>query len=110
VDAALYAQAYRTVGLPRLRERQIVLIGKVGAGLGGAVRKPGIGALLKLARGPARAAGLAELQAFLEHGFDAFAGLGDVADFLADIQRGEREVARRLFAGDPEPFGLAAAD
>jgi hypothetical protein len=110
VDAALYAQAYRQVGLPRLRERQIVLIGRVGAGLGGAVRKPGIGALLKLARGPARAAGLAELQAFLEHGFDAFARLGDVDAFLADIQRGERDIARRLFAGDPDPFGLAAVD
>ncbi|MCJ0824675.1 hypothetical protein MQC88_01655 [Luteimonas sp. 50] len=104
VDAALYAQAYRAVGLPRLRLRQIVLIGKVGAGLGAAVRKPGIRMLLKLARGPARAAGLAELQLFLEHGFDAFARLGNVDAFLADIERGERDVMRRVFAGDPDPF------
>jgi hypothetical protein len=90
--------------LPRLRERQIVLIGRVGAGLGGAVRKPGIGALLKLARGPARAAGLAELQAFLEHGFDAFAQLGDIDGFLGDIDRSERAISGRLFAGDADPF------
>lgn len=108
LDAVAYAQAYRAVGLPRLRERQIALIGRVGHGLGAAVAKPGIGALLRLARGPARAAGLAELQVFLERGFEAFAGLGDVDAFLAEIQRGERELARRLFRADPDPFEPAA--
>ncbi len=104
LDAALYAQAYRAVGLPRLRTRQIDLIRDVGNGLAGAVRKPGIVTLLRLSRTPAKAAGLGELQGFLERGFDAFAQLGEVEVFLDEIERSERGIARRLFAGDPAPF------
>jgi len=104
LDVALYARAYREVGLPRLRARQIALIDDVGDGLAAALRMPGIGALLRLSRLPARAAGLGELQGFLERGFEAFAGLGDAAAFLADIRRKETEVMQRLFAGDPDPF------
>lgn len=104
LDADLYAQAYRITGLPRLRGHQIDLIARVGNGLGRAVRVPGIAMLLKLSRGPARAAGLAELQGFLERGFAAFGQLGDVRGFIAEIEQDERDVARRLFANDPDPF------
>lgn len=104
IDDALYARAYREVGLPRLRARQIALICEVGNGLAAALRMPGIGTLLRLSRLPARAAGLGELQGFLERGFEAFAGLGDARAFLDDIRRSETEVMRRLFAGEPSPF------
>lgn len=104
LDAALYAQAYRRVGHPRLRARQIELIGRVGTSLGAALRMPGVGALLALSRLPARAAGLGELQSFLERGYAAFAELGDIRGFLADIERNEQQVMRRLFVGDPDPF------
>lgn len=104
LDAALYAQAYRDCGLPRLRGHQIDLIARVGNGLGRAVRMPGVSTLLKLSRGPAKAAGLAELQGFLERGFAAFGQLGDVREFIAEIEGDEREIARRLFEGDPDPF------
>ena len=53
----------------------------------------------------ARAAGLDALQSFLERGCTAFAGLGDVADFLGDIRRSETAAMQRLFAGHPDPFG-----
>jgi hypothetical protein len=104
LDDALYARAYREVGLPRLRAHQIDLIVVAGYGLGHALRSRGVSALLTMLRGPARAAGFGELQTFLERGFGAYAKLDDVADFIADIERSEREVARRLFAGHPEPF------
>ncbi|MET4727529.1 hypothetical protein ABIE09_001323 [Lysobacter enzymogenes] len=104
LDGALYAQAYRACGLPRLREHQIGLIENVGLGLGKAVRMPGILTLLKLSRGPAKAAGLAELQGFLERGFAAFAQLGDVREFIAEIGSDERDIAQRLFDSDPDPF------
>lgn len=104
LDAALYAQAYRKVGHPRLRARQIALIGQVGTTLGSALRMPGIGTLLKLSRVPARAAGLGELQSFLERGYAAFAELGDIRSFLDDIGDNETRVMERLFAGDPDPF------
>ena len=105
LDAALYAQAYRKVGHRRARTLQIELIGEVGAGLAAALQMPGVGGLLRLSLLPARAAGLGELQSFLERGFSAFAQLGDAGAFLAAIERSERQVMERLFAGDPDPFG-----
>lgn len=105
IDVDLYAAAYRRVGLPRLRARQIALIGEVGEGLAAALKMPGVGTLLVLSRLPARAAGLGELQVFLERGYAAFAGLGDARAFLADIRDNETRVMRRLFAGEPDPFG-----
>lgn len=104
LDAALYAKAYREVGHERLRTHQIDLIAGVGVGLTRAVRTPGVWMLLRLSRGPAKASGLGELQGFLERGFAAFSALGDGKRFVADIEAEERETARKLFAGDPDPF------
>lgn len=106
LDLERYARAYREAGLPRLRRRQIDLIIEVGEALDDAVRHPMLGRVLKLSRLPARAAGLSDLQQFLERGFAAFAELGGAADFLGAIERQEREVSRRLFAGHPAPFDL----
>ena len=104
LDEALFARAYREIGLPRLRARQVALIDEVGHGLAAALHMPGVGALLVLSRIPARAAGLADLQGFLERGFAAFAELGDVAAFLVEIRDIETRVMQRLFAGHPQPF------
>src|SRR3546814_10378999 len=57
LDAALYAEAYREVGLPRLRSHQIALIRSVGRGFGKALKLPGVAALLAFSRGPAKLAG-----------------------------------------------------
>lgn len=100
-----YGQAYRATGCPRLRRHQIELILGVGWTLDAAVRKHGVFKLLRASRLPARAAGLSELQGFLERGFGAFEALGGAGDFLGAIGRREREASRRLFAGDPDPFG-----
>lgn len=105
LDEALYAQAYRRVGRPRLRAHQIDLIARLGVGLAKAVKMRGVLTLLKLSRGPAKATGLGELQGFLERGFAAFSALGDGKTFVRDIEQAEREASRRLFAGDPAPFG-----
>lgn len=104
LDDALYARAYREAGGKPRRARQIALIGAVGNGLAAAMRTRGVATLLALARGPARAAGLSELQGFLERGFGAFGRLGDARGFIAEIVSDEKRVSRRLFAGDPDPF------
>jgi hypothetical protein len=104
LDATLYGKAYRNVGHARLRTHQIDLISRVGVGLARAVKTPGVAMLLRLSRGPAKASGLGELQGFLERGFEAFSALGDGRAFVADIEKSERLVAKRLFAGDPDPF------
>jgi hypothetical protein len=103
LDDVLYGEAYRASGLPRLRSYQIDLISRVGTDLGRGLKLPGVGMLLKLSRGPAKAAGLAELQGFLERGVDAFAQLGEPEAFIAEIERDERALSRRLFAGEPRP-------
>lgn len=108
LDDALYAQAYREVGAKARRARQIALIGEVGKGLATALRNRSIGTLLKIARGPARAAGLAALQGFLERGYAAFAALADADGFIDGIVRDEQRVSRRLYAGDPDPFAPSA--
>jgi hypothetical protein len=104
LDDELYGRAYREVGLQRLRGHQVDLIVVAGYGLGHALRTRGVSTLLSVLRGPARAAGFGELQSFLERGFGAYAELDDVGAFIADIERSEREIARRLFASHPEPF------
>ena len=105
ITVARYAAAYRRVGKPRLRQRQIGLIVDVGRLLDRAVRKPWLWRLLKVSRLPAKAAGLGELQSFLERGFSAFAALGGAQPFLGAIAEREREVSRRLFVDAPDPFG-----
>jgi hypothetical protein len=105
IDIQSYARAYRRVGLPRLRRVQIALIGRLGHGLDAAVRKPALGRLLKLSRVPARAAGLGELQSFLERGFAAFSTLDRPAAFVDGVVTRELDVSRKLFAGTPDPFG-----
>ena len=107
LDEGLYARAYRDVGLPRLRARQINLIHRVGVGFGRALKLPGVTALLAFSRGPAKLAGLSELQGFLERGVAAFEQLGDTAAFVADIERAERRALERLFADKPDPFGFS---
>ncbi|MFN8768263.1 MAG: FFLEELY motif protein [Lysobacteraceae bacterium] len=104
LDQDRYGMVYRDCGLPRVRARQIALIVAVGRNLDAAVRRHGVHRILKASRLPARAAGLSELQGFLERGFDAFERLGGADRFLERIRWGEMEASRRLFAADPSPF------
>ena len=104
LDDTRYGEIYRETGLPRLRRRQIGLIVAVGRSLDAAVKRHGVHRILRASRLPARAAGLSELQGFLERGFDAFAQLGGADRFLERVARGEGEVSRRLFAAHPRPF------
>jgi hypothetical protein len=106
LDEDSYAAAYRAVGKRRIREHQIALILRVGATLDHAVHKPWIPRLLRASRLPAKLAGLAELQRFLERGFDAFRALRGADEFLGAIAARERETSRRLFAAERAPFDL----
>lgn len=103
-----YADAYRAAGRRRDRERQIALTGEIGEYLDGVVRKPMVRALVKLARGPAHAAGFGLLQEFLERGLDAFEAMHGAGHFLATVREREQRAMDRLFAGEPDPFGFAA--
>lgn len=104
VTEASYGRAYREAGTRTQRQRQIELIDEVGKRLDVLVVKPFIYATLKLMRGPARLAGLDDLQVFLEHGFEAFRHMGGAVEFLATIAERENRILSRLFSGHPSPF------
>lgn len=104
VSAETYAQAYRACGNPHERARQIELVAEIGHELDRLSRKPMLAAAIELMRVPAHAAGLGELHDFLEHGFKAFRHMAGAEEFLATIDRRERLLSQRLFAGEPDPF------
>jgi hypothetical protein len=104
ITEASYARAYRKAGTRAERMRQIELIDEVGRRLDALVVKPWLFATLKLMRGPAKLAGLQDLQAFLERGFEAFHCMGGADHFLATIDSRETLVLNRLFSGHPSPF------
>ena len=99
VDAAAYAGAYRAAGRPGDRERQIALIGTIGGLLDGLAPHPEVGLAIRLARGPAHAAGYGQLHDFLERGYHAFRKMDGADEFLATIDRRERALMDDLFAG-----------
>lgn len=101
VDAAAYVRAWQRCGQPAQREAQIALILRVGTDLDRLTRNRLLRHTLRLMRGPARAAGLAALQRFLESGFDTFRAMGGADEFLGDIGRRERALAAALFTIDP---------
>lgn len=99
LDEASYASAYREVGERQARLEQIRLIGETGAALDAVARKPLLRGLLKMMRGPAQAAGLGELHAFLFRGFEAFRSLRDTDAFLDTIVTREGALSLALFDG-----------
>lgn len=108
ITVARYAQAYREAGRRDERERQIALTSEIGEYLDGVVRKPMVRGLVRIARGPAHAAGFGLLQEFLERGLDAFEAMHGAKDFLATIRAREERAMAKLYAGDPDPFDFGA--
>lgn len=102
ISQAAYAQAWRRVGQMPAREQQLVWVVDIGLSLEGQAKRPVLRQTLRWMRGPAHAAGLAELQAFLEAGLSAFGQLPSAREFLDTISRRERELAAALFAGQEE--------
>jgi hypothetical protein len=107
IDAAAYGRAWRTVGRPEGRARQIALMLQVGDALDRYTRMPLLRQTLRLMRRPARAMQLEALQGFLERGFDTFREMSGAREFLDMIAQRERTLADRLFAG--EDVSLATA-
>lgn len=99
-----YCRAFRRAGRLPDRRRQIDLIGEVGTALDHAVGKPLVRSALAMMRMPARAAGLGELQTFLERGFAAFRRMRGAEAFLATIRERETAIVDAIFGGANAPF------
>ena len=109
VNEASYLKAFRAVGRRDDRLRQVVLMQAVGEGLDRMVKKPLIFSTLKMLRGPARVAGLAEMQQFLEAGFGAFRHMGGADYFLSTIASRESILIGRILDGEAQPFSVMEA-
>jgi hypothetical protein len=104
-----YANAYRAVGRPDARQRQIDLVVRIGTDLGRLVAFPLIGLTLRVAHAPAHLAGFGALQDFLERGFTAFRRLGDARVLVQAVQARETALMHRLFGGADDPFGSGSS-
>jgi hypothetical protein len=100
LQAQDYVAAWQATGRPADRERQIELTLDIGRALDHYTRSRFIRTTLRVMRRPAKAAGLAALQNFLESGFQAFAAMGGASEFLAWIDDREHALASTLF--DPD--------
>lgn len=99
IDAAAYAEAYRSVGRHASRLRQIQLIVDTGEALEALARRPWVAGALTLMKGPAHLAGLGELHEFLERGFTTFKRMGKASQFLERIEAEETAQMQRWLAG-----------
>ena len=106
LDMSSYCEVYRACSDRPGRERQILLIRKLGYDLDRLERKPLVNTLVRLLRGPAHAAGFGKLQEFLESGLGSFRAMDDVAYFNETIYEREWDSMERLFAGEEKPFGF----
>lgn len=97
VDAASYIEAWQATGQPALRSAQIELTLDVARSLDSLTRKLLLRNGLRLMRPAARAAGLGELQRFLERGFDTFRAMNGAREFVEIVESRERALGAALF-------------
>lgn len=105
IRATDYVRAWHATGRPEDRAQQIALTLQVGQALDRFTRNPVLRHSLRVMRGPAKAAGLAALQAFLERGFDTFRAMRGAEAFLEEVKRREEALMHRLF--EPEAVAIA---
>jgi hypothetical protein len=110
-DADSYASAWRVVGEPALRARQLAIVGEIGHALDSLVQLPLIGLTLRAMKGPAALADLSELHEFLLRGYTAFRALRGAEAFLTIVDERESAFLRAQFgaAGAGEGSGGSPA-
>jgi hypothetical protein len=98
VDAMAYVLCWQHTGRAGDRQLQIDLTLDVGRALERYTRNPVLRGALRMMRRPAQAAGLGELQRFLESGFDTFGAMKGAAEFLDTVRDREQALSAALFA------------
>jgi hypothetical protein len=101
ITEASYAEANREAVTRAEREHQVGLIDAVAERLDALVSKPLVGGTLQLMRAPARAAGLADLQDFLERGFASFRAMKGSTEFMAALREREGAIVNAIFSESP---------
>lgn len=104
-----YALAWDSVGTRADRQRQVQTVLQIGQELAEFTKKRGLRLLLKMMRKPAKLAGVAAFQAFLESGFDNFSSIarhqGNIEYFLQTIKTRESAWLAQMYqdAGPGNP-------
>ena len=106
IDAESYLQAFRTLGTIDLRMRQLALTEMLLENIDRYINSKVIFGAFKLAKGPARAAGLTHLYAFMDKGFCALKSLGSSSHFMKTILENERSFIHNVFNAIPDPYQL----
>ena len=101
-----YLRAWQASGRAADREEQIRLTLALAGQLDRLTRNLLVRKSLQLMRRPAQAAGLADLQQFLERGFATFQAMRGAAEFITTIQMREEALAAALFSGSSDVSGL----
>jgi hypothetical protein len=110
ITAIAYAKAWRATGCPVDRKRQIDLTLVVSDRLDGFTRSLLVRNSLRLMRRPAQAAGLGELQRFLESGFNTFKSMNGAVEFKALIREREQALGVQLFSAKENGLSLAIGE
>jgi len=100
ITAPHYIRAWQATGRVADREAQIALTLEVASHLDRLTRKPLLRNSLRVMRGPAQAAGLGELQQFLESGFDTFRAMKGSQEFISIVELREQALVSSLFQAD----------
>jgi hypothetical protein len=98
IDNRSYRAAWQAVGRRDQREAQLSLLLSIGRALDRHTKSPLLAAALRVMRGPAKAAGLAQLQSFLERGLEAFGAMRGAQEFLENIASNECRVIDEMFS------------
>lgn len=102
IDKLSYLRAWQRHEGRTDRARQVALTADIARRLDSLTQRAVLRASLRMMRVPAQAAGLGDLQHFLETGFDVFRSMGGASQFISIIEERERAVADALFDADLE--------
>ena len=97
LDGPAYVRAWQAAGRVEDRDQQISLTLDVAERLDRLTQRMLVRNSLRLMRAPARAAGLSDLQRFLESGFESFRAMRGAQEFISTVRSRERVHASQLF-------------
>lgn len=95
---ASYAHAWQQLGEPSRRQFQLDTVLRIGRAIDRFTRHAWLMTALRMMRRPAQAAGLAELQVFLEQGMACFRTMKGADEFLSIVEQRESQLMQNLFS------------
>lgn len=96
IDLKGWVDLYQQVACYEMRAEQIEMMEQLGNALAPVVEHRSLLALIRALHWPAVLAGYAELQSFIERGFSAFSSLSEPEQFVSEIVKREKQLAKAI--------------